>query len=1395
MRAFVYSRVCVSVSLTDVIKRWPKESGQKNLKRHAASSLNPLVSCVSMLAHPIDEVTGGLVIKKIIEIMCIDPGYTIYKACDEGGEEWNLADTDTYDLAQEIISGVGSYKRVRVQPISFLNENDAHAVVSADLQKVIAGKKNKCDWYNNSHGIMDEFVLNTAMMPCSNCKNGFSGKRFTDKKLPLCKSCHPADRHKGINITTPKVIDLTKLSKLKENVFTKKHMVHEEYVTFMAVNSLPFVKGQDKLEAKYTNLFLEKCKSLVFDIETVTVDETLKVKIPDEIVIVSASLNTGTTMKKLVMLTGNIPQEWESSEGTINTELFLGDLRQSGQTALPNTRYISCPTEASLVESFKNLLLAYKPHLLVSYNGHGFDGKFLVRASVSNGLKEPFHGALNHFTSLVKINNTDPLSKVDPRDFLRPHGKHCRGLITDKVMTISYDSFPCLISIDLYPINGTSLNDACAAKKVNGCKLEGVAHTDIPRLYYGRHVDIFKYALVDVIITTDLYFKDRFDAFELYMELEELVSTPWNLSVSRQKTMTAQTTTHVQFHTNGFLRKGNLRPKRALTNAIVDDLADCIYDRSAKPKLDETVQIMVDFVNSHCKCNTLFRKLPKIAAGPLTENTLSTVLDVQIRQKKASDPPYSTVDAAMLLFYLFRGNIDWDPFEELTSRFASLVKDCPKKMMGLANFCLYLVRVRRCMSPLSETADRVWKEYRKNHKTDTVIASVLERFIKDNYESLIEAAKASEERPRPMAENMSLKKVTMAIKTACQSSGIKLKFLPYDGALIIFDKADINLKNPICVLDYRSMYPKIMIAINLGIDTNLSLEKVLECVEVLRKTRGLATRREAAAALAEEFVHVCFTREEDDRYDWFDFLDYSNYLSSNCQFFARNITSVQNHQFKTEIDSRVIDKLKAEDNLLPLDVRKKHLNRSTVKKVNINSRYGVIQSVINPKFQATVTGMGRRSIQRVTEKLKRLIGTKEMYGDTDSCFSYLPTMDVFAMVDMTPEEMYDEFQFGAFGVSLEQMMEMHAKYYPVDKTDPKAIRNAGGGIAQELYSAIAPALSTDAMEVDAEKKSLCPMFLPSKKKYTAYNCSTQKHLTKGLSMHNKSAIPMTKSILGAMVEIGSSCWNEHDLASSLYRYLGQEVTVPIELHLVDPKSIAKPCSINLRKIKPGSKQHTLVQSMVKDFIYEKIHVRTVAIYPEKHDKDWSLCDVLTQSCDGREHVVKIKFDVLKEVLSILRGKFCRGVCEPFEALMWGEFYPDKYTPDAFASLSVQKPDVYKPASFYRVKKRFIEGDWLDEDVSDVSGKGRTIAGAGAGAKKKRVSTAEPDPSQKLLGNFLGKKAIPRKGRKIDPGAGAKKKRVSTAEPDPSQKVMTDFFSTKNVPPARPLHLQGFGEKA
>lgn len=1295
-KAFVYSKNVVTLSRTNLILKWPKECRKKNICRNAG--LGDSVSCVSLLAHPIKN-DGTMNVKRIVEIMCVDPGYTVYKSDPEGGEEWNLACTDTYDLANEITRQpvTPKYRKVKVSPVSFTNEKDAHEAVVTDLRKVLSGRKEQCDWYDNSHGIMDEFVLKTASMPCQGCEKRFSGRLFAGN-IPLCKKCRPDNRFEGTAITTPKLIDLALLDKVKMTTreFTRPHMIHEEYVTFTPTEDLPFVKGNTVNDEKYTQQFLARCISVVYDIETVTVDSSLKRRIADEVVTITASLNTGTNTVKLVMFTRKIPNEWKDAvpgRGEVDANQLLGDLRKPDNTPLPQIEIVLCDSEAELVETYKNFLIEYKPHFLVSFNGHGFDHKFLVRASLSNGLKETFHGALNHFTPAVKISNVNPLTKTPSHQFMRPGGRYCKGLIPDSAMEVSYNSFPSMLSIDLFLIHDSSLNDACVAKKVEGCKLEGVSHTDIPKLYYMRHLDFFKYALVDVVITTELFWKDWFEAIGLFMELEQLVATPWNMAMSRQKTMTAQTTTYVQFNTNGFIREAKLRPKRLLGDAVIDDIAQCMGDQKRVPRLDETLQILTDFVNGNCKCNTLYKKLPKLSAEPLTEHEVNKVLThYKTRCRKPTDPPFSTVDATMLLFYLLRGEIDWRPFNNLLAEFSSLVGGNAKKLDGLKNYILYVVRTRKCLSPFSETCDLMWKEYRKCHKPDTVVTSLLAKFIKSKHSRILASAADSVEYPRSMSPGFTAARIGQLIRAFAGPEGIKIKMLPYDGATIIFNRADINLTNPTCVLDFRSQYPNAMRAINLGIDTNVSLKKVLECVDLIAKERNIKDRKQAAKALSDDYVHVCFTREEDDGMDWTVYLDKPEYLSKNCVFFVKNVVSIQNHQFKEEIASRVQDKFKSEDQSLTPEERLKYLNKSAAKKININARYGVIQSTISPRLQPTISGVGRRSIKKVTKQLRELLGAQEIYGDTDSTFTYIADLDVFDMKDMTPEAMYGRLRFATFDVPYERFKTtVYDKYYPVDQTNPRAIREAGGGVVQELYQIVAPILSTEALELEAEK-TLCPLILPSMKKYTAYNCVTHKAMTKGLSSHNKSAIAMTKNILAEFVNMACNSWNQYDLVCSLYDYLGKFVTVPIEEGMVNPVDIAKPCSISINKVKAKTKQNTLIESMKRDgvtFIFEKIRVKQVPIYPEGIDKDWSICDVLTQSCAGRIHTVKTKFDVLKEILTILKGKYSQGVCEVVEALIWGEFHPNLYTPDDFRRMSIEKPAVYKPASFGKIISKCI----------------------------------------------------------------------------------------------------------
>lgn len=1345
---FVYSKTPVSVSADFLLHKWPEACAKRGLKRRMLVATGQQVACVSMLAHPLAG--KKMDTDTIIEIMCVDTGYTVYKKDDVCGDFWNLAASDSYHLSDEVtgkLTKENAFDRVKVSPHTFINEKDANDAIARNIRGVLRGVEEN-QWYDNHHSTIDEFVLNTIKMPCrGGACDGLSGRRFEDSK-PLCVKCKPHDRHLGRTTCTPKVLDLSALKTEPmggSNVFTVEGMVHAELVTFVSAVKLPFVKGHEDLDDKLTQIFLKCAKSVVYDIETITVDATLTNRIPDQIVTITAGFKRGQTLEKIVMFTQSIPDAWRDADGDVDTTAALESIRGPNAPPLPNTTVYELSGEGSVVGEFRRYLVAVKPHFLVSFNGHMFDHKFLIRASVANLQKPAFHRALNHLSSVVKTSTKDPLSTVSEHQLMRPAGKHCRGLIAKSVMEVTYDSFPSMLSIDLYLIHDSSLNEACRAKKVAGGKMEGVSHADIPKLYHGHHLDFFKYALHDVVITSDLYEKDYFDAVELFMELEKLVATPWNLSVSRQKTMPAQTTTYIQFQTNGFLREAKLKPKRVMASAVVDEVCRSMASTDARrPMLDETVQLLTDFWNGHCKCNTLFKKLPDIDREIVDGGLVRRVMKIQTSAKRASDPPYSTVDVVMLIHFLTRRQLDWTKWRPLLEEFGTLVKNDPKKIAALRNYAAYLVNVRRNKSPLHEDHALMWKEYKENYKADAVQAVVLKDFAERNHDAMMKLSAVARTYERPT--KLTHEQLSRLVKTAdavVTAGGIKMKMLPYDGALIICPGPKIAFDYVVSVFDFRSQYPNAMLAINLGVETHVSLGVVTRAAGLVADRRGISLKEACLEMTVVEgsetgVVIPCNTRRNDDAKHWTDYLEHPDYLDANYVFFVANSTSVQNHQFKAEIDSRVVNKLKSEDASLSEVERRNNLNISTAKKVNINSRYGVIQTTQNPRFQPTVTSKGRCSIKNVTTALAEAIGTKDMYGDTDSCFTYMEHVNPFEMVRLSAAQVYELLKFGKFGVSYERFKtEMYDKHLPTDLTSPKAIRVACGCIVQCLYEVLAPIMSSKSLELEPEK-TLAMMFLPSKKKYSGFNCATRRTLTKGLSLHNKSAFPATQRILTELNAISIDCWNEWAMARDLYDYIGKFVTVPIELGMVDPKTIAKPCAFSIGKVAETSKRGSLLASLREDevpMVYEKIRVHQVTIFPEGDDKDWSLCDIQHQSCDDRVHVVKVKYDVMNELMNVLKAHFKQGVCGLFEALIWGEFYPDSYDEADFKRMDEENPKPFKAMSFATiVKKKATPNDVSAEENPPASKKkaparkkkapaGRKRAPAGnrkaSGAPKKR----------------------------------------------------------------------------
>lgn len=1088
---YVYSQVPVEVPLRELENRWHKECLDRNLNAYITENGDEKITCISMLGHPFKTKDAGYMdTSTVLHILVVAPMYTVYKLTDKEkektAESWKIADTDSFNLLEFLqwkengeeheIPFHSFQKECLVQKVQFLSERSANRTISKDLLK---GKQ--C-WYSNTHNVIDEFVYKSRLQQCStrNCNN-LSGRLFTQETgtVPICLKCRPNDRHVGENIRTPKIIDLSRLDSVgnpKDLIFCKpNHIVTTEYITFSLPENLPFISGNVKLDQQAIDCFSRYSKVAVFDIETIPIDSKNK-KIPDEIITIQIVLTVNKKLTDLVIITRNLPSCWKSG-GIKNTQEFLSSVLNEDQlkglqkedgSFVPLKVFYS-KSEKHLLTVFEQFVLTYKPHFLVSFNGEGFDFKMLIRSSFAlNMLSSPqdprsIAEKLDHLKRNIiqRLNSSGTVLSPRLREsFQRPNGKLCSGLISDKDLTLDYDVFPCTLSVDLFKLEQSSLKDACAKRNVDIGKLQGVSHVDIPKLYYQQDIKFWQYALIDVLATEQLLQKVWFQAIEVFPELEGLVGTPWNLSMSRKKTQNAITTQYIQYISNRFLTTAIIRPKGLLAKYTVKQLVSYFFE-DIDPVEPNAVQIITDFTNGHCKCNTSFKKYEKqfgstMSNKPVTLDLIRKLVTFDRNHNIKKGEDFSTKNACIILHYLSRWvkypedvlMRDKEVFALIRKYQSKYTKPSVQETRGLqmAKYIAYMLQVTVNLSPY-EQHKILWKSYNEFYKTDGMVGD-LKTFTKKHHQEILQLVlrKKMLFRHRTLEAGTSIDDVTECFDP------LKLSMLTFDGALILYkgddseseeedndmdededsvdqedckqmwwapnEKGDnsssklidrkptqifpppqkgeqlikrgINLDDIVVVYDFKSQYPYSMISINLGKDTHVSTSTVYECLSYLRELYPSQSMEQLCLLLTTKYLHCCHTRRIDDTYGLEKYVSDKEYVAKNYVFFIKMLTSVQNVQFMLEIESRVTDKKKSQDSSLSPSERKMYANRSETKKITINSRYGLIQSTIDPRFQPTVTGMGRKSIRRVTSCLRQHMDTREFYGD--SVTGYTPIL-------------------------------------------------------------------------------------------------------------------------------------------------------------------------------------------------------------------------------------------------------------------------------------------------------------------------------------------------------------------------------------------------------------------
>ena len=638
------------------------------------------------------------------------------------------------------------------------------------------------EWYNNSHNVIDQFVYQRALMMCSVCDEKLSARLFDGE--PVCPDCadvslaSSSDDKSSSTVRTPKVLNLDVLKsralvhvkKGGDKIFCKPgHHVDEEYVIVSGGRNheLGFIAGNAALNQKAADAFLRSAKSAVFDIESVPVDSTLLRKIPDEIVSLQIVTDTGGAFGEPIIFTRRLPTCWDDG-GLHDTAEFLKDVLTEEQIKglrdksgeVPLVKVFPVKSEKALVDGFVQFMKVYRPHFLVSYNGEGFDLKFLLRASVATEYADSLDDVLDHLKTncVTRLNSMSRGLTPHIREGFKRGGWLCRGLISDERLEVDYTLFPCVIGVDLFKLEHCSLADACAKRNVSVGKLDAVKHKDIPRLYYGRDPKFWQYALLDPIATRELLNKLRFQAIEIYPTMEDLTGTPWNLSMSMKKTQNAVTTRMIQFMSRGFVTPAVIRPKRLLARHVVRLLADYFF-RDVFPPDHDASQMVTDFANGQCKCNTSFKKYDKVLAAQLNVGGPHEVCPSYIkrvvafhRQNCVGRRQFSTVDVCVIMHYVSRipecykrVSDDVVSFGALLNEFQSKFdkKVRGKRRLFLAKYLAYLLEVRVQLSRGFECPDLLWKLYRKYYKMDALTPDLLRKFVKVNHDRIIDAVIAT----------------------------------------------------------------------------------------------------------------------------------------------------------------------------------------------------------------------------------------------------------------------------------------------------------------------------------------------------------------------------------------------------------------------------------------------------------------------------------------------------------------------------------------------------------------------------------------------------------------------------------------------------------------------------
>ena len=192
---------------------------------------------------------------------------------------------------------------------------------------------------------------------------------------------------------------------------------------------------------------------------------------------------------------------------------------------------------------------------------------------------------------------------------------------------------------------------------------------------------------------------------------------------------------------------------------------------------------------------------------------------------------------------------------------------------------------------------------------------------------------------------------------------LKIQRIPFYGAYVHDAKPQLNVSNPVTVMDATSLYPFAIVWINLGLESRVRYSTIKPLID-----KNLVVENV-------DFIASHFSRSDDFPNSWRLHYDegHDDYIRMNYVFYWCKRKSIMVEYYKDLIDLRVSYK------------RRGNTAMSNALKLIINSMYGTLA----PRAQPSVTGMGRMFLHIGIHYLRDHFEDDTisiLYCDTDSIF-------------------------------------------------------------------------------------------------------------------------------------------------------------------------------------------------------------------------------------------------------------------------------------------------------------------------------------------------------------------------------------------------------------------------